>query len=321
MHRIARAIEGAAIRHGARFRYTAPVAEILVERGRVAGVRLASGERLAADAVIANTDVAALATGGSARCRQGRAGTALRPPLALGGHLLHDGRGHGLSAGPPQRLLLGRLRGASSTTSSSAGSVPGDPTVYVCAQDRGDGGGQDRPGPSACLCLINAPATRRRLNPPVEIEQCATRLHAVLARSGLQLEVARTRTTVTTPMDFERLFPATGGALYGPASHGWQASFQRPGAKTQAAGPLPGGRQRASGPGRADGGAVGAHGGAGLAGGPRFDARGTARRLPLVVCRRTERRRPPSASPSSPSSAASSRPTTTGRGARARPSR
>ena len=27
--------------------------------------------------------------------------------------------------------------------------------------------------------------------------------------------------------------PATGGALYGPASHGWQASFQRPGVKTK----------------------------------------------------------------------------------------
>ena len=37
----------------------------------------------------------------------------------------------------------------------------------------------------------------------------------------------------TTPADFNRLFPATGGALYGRSSHGWTASFQRPGARTR----------------------------------------------------------------------------------------
>ena len=43
-------------------------------------------------------------------------------------------------------------------------------------------------------------------------------------------------TVVTTPTDFDRLFPATGGALYGQASHGWRASFERPGARTRLAG-------------------------------------------------------------------------------------
>ena len=38
---------------------------------------------------------------------------------------------------------------------------------------------------------------------------------------------------VTTPADFNKLFPATGGALYGRSSHGWTASFQRPGARTR----------------------------------------------------------------------------------------
>ncbi len=38
---------------------------------------------------------------------------------------------------------------------------------------------------------------------------------------------------VTTPSGFEQLFPATGGALYGRTVHGWQASFQRPGARTR----------------------------------------------------------------------------------------
>ena len=29
------------------------------------------------------------------------------------------------------------------------------------------------------------------------------------------------------------MFPGTGGALYGAATHGWAAAFQRPGAKTR----------------------------------------------------------------------------------------
>ena len=37
----------------------------------------------------------------------------------------------------------------------------------------------------------------------------------------------------TTPTDFEAMFPGTGGALYGPASHGWQASFRRCGAASR----------------------------------------------------------------------------------------
>jgi 1-hydroxycarotenoid 3,4-desaturase len=37
---------------------------------------------------------------------------------------------------------------------------------------------------------------------------------------------------MTTPAEFNALFPGTGGALYGRASHGWRASFQRPGVPT-----------------------------------------------------------------------------------------
>ena len=73
------------------------------------------------------------------------------------------------------------------------------------------------------------------------------------------------------PDEFAALFPATGGALYGPATHGWRASFQRPGARTPAPGALSGGGQRASGTGSADGGALRAPGGGGDAADLDFD--------------------------------------------------
>ena len=37
----------------------------------------------------------------------------------------------------------------------------------------------------------------------------------------------------TQPADWDRLFPGTGGALYGRATHGWKAAFQRPGAASR----------------------------------------------------------------------------------------
>ena len=54
-----------------------------------------------------------------------------------------------------------------------------------------------------------------------------------LASSGLDIDWSSAKITTTSPQGFHALFPATGGALYGRASHGFYASFQRPGAKTK----------------------------------------------------------------------------------------
>ena len=93
-------------------------------------------------------------------------------------------------------------------------------------------------------------------------------------------------------------------------------SFSRPGSAQRAAGPVPGGGQRAPGAGRADGGDVGPAGGRDADGAPRFDQPVAVGWLSLVVCRRPQRRRPARPDASSPSSAASFRPTTPGRAAR-----
>jgi len=110
--------------------------------------------------------------------------------------------------------------------------LPQQGTVYICAQDRGDDGSAP-PGRERLLCLVNAPADgdRRRFDAS-EIEPCLHRSQQLLQHCGLQLE-AQAPQAVTTPAMFERLFPGTGGALYGAASHGWMALFRRSGASSR----------------------------------------------------------------------------------------
>jgi 1-hydroxycarotenoid 3,4-desaturase len=51
---------------------------------------------------------------------------------------------------------------------------------------------------------------------------------ALLRDCGLALDLTAPGAVVRrTPADFHRLFQGTGGALYGPATHGWMALFKR----------------------------------------------------------------------------------------------
>jgi 1-hydroxycarotenoid 3,4-desaturase len=116
------------------------------------------------------------------------------------------------------------------------GNVPREPTVYVCAQDRDDDDAAID-GVERLLVLVNAPANGGRHSyDATEVEQCAQRTFGALERCGLQIDRKPETMKVTTPADFSRLFPATAGALYGRSSHGWTASFQRPGARTKVPG-------------------------------------------------------------------------------------
>ena len=76
-----------------------------------------------------------------------------------------------------------------------------------------------------------------------------------------------------TPADFAaRCFRRRGARFTERRRTVGARSFRRPAARDENAGALSGGGQRASGAGRADGGAIGPAGGAGGDRGPRFDA-------------------------------------------------
>lgn len=232
MHRLARAIEALAARLGVRFRYGAAVAEIRVEHGRAAGVRLASGEAIAAEAVVWNGDVAALADGlagpGARRAAAGVA-PAARSLSAMTWTMTAEAQGFPLVR---HGVFFGADYPAEFRAIFRNGRLPEDPTVYVCAQDRADDAAPTG-GPERLLVLVNAPAVGdRRAFEPGEIEQCRHRTFARLERCGLTIGFRPEASVATTPADFARLHPGSGGALYGRANHGWLASFRRPGSRT-----------------------------------------------------------------------------------------
>ena len=235
IHALAKAIAGLAERQGARIRTSAPVAEVLTANGRTSGVRLASGEVIPADIVICNGDPGALATG--------RFGAAAR---------------RAVPAIPPAKRSLSALVWYAHTATSgfdlthhnvffsrdyarefreiAAGGTPSEPTVYVCAIDRSAREADPAPPAGArerLQIIVNAPANGDvRQYTPEERERCTQAMMATLKRCGLTLEDPLEH-QLMTPQDWEGLFPATGGALYGRASHGWAASFQRQGPKTR----------------------------------------------------------------------------------------
>ncbi len=234
MQSVAEVLAALATRHGATFRYGTEAARITIANGKTKGVVLADGEELEAEAVLFNGDVAALANG-----------------------FLGDGPRNAVSAPPASARSLSAITWSMLAQTDGFPLIrhtvffsddypaefddlirdkrlPRDPTVYVCAHDRDDLGALPVDGPERLLCLVNAPPTGDGQAPsPEEIAQCEERTFQSLERRGLRIHRQPETTVRTTPVEFNRLFPATGGALYGRSSHGWRASFQRPTARSR----------------------------------------------------------------------------------------
>jgi 1-hydroxycarotenoid 3,4-desaturase len=233
MHRLAVALANLAIARGATFRFRTHAARIIVEGGRASGVELADRERLAADAVVMNGDVAALGAG-----LLGDEATAGTSPVSP--------RERSLSAvtwaifaateGFPllrHNVFFSRDYRAEFDDMFDRRRLPREPTVYVCAQDRDDGG-KGFADDERLLCLVNAPADGDRNSlDESELRGCEDAAIRVLSRCGLTIPRRSGAIVQTAPAEFARLFPASGGALYGRASHGWRASFARPGSRTR----------------------------------------------------------------------------------------
>ncbi len=240
MHALACALADLAAARAVEMRYGADVADILGDGSGVRGVTLSSGETIDADAVIYCGDVSALASGGFGSLDVGVSEVPApeRSLSALTWSAVARTSGVALTR---HNVFFSDDYPAEFDAIFKDRRAPEKPTVYVCAQDRDDAGRLNHKaasdGRERLLILINAPADgdERRYSTG-ETKQWMEKTIAQLKSCGLMLDAERMDAVATTPGDFSRLYPGTGGALYGRASHGWAATFRRPGARTKVPG-------------------------------------------------------------------------------------
>ncbi len=234
--RLSDALRTLLAQHGGELVLGRRVTEVQVERCRARGIQLDDGLQIQADAVVFAGDVSALASG---RLGEGvRRAVDATPPAdrslsALVWCLQAQVQGRELAH---HTVLFSSDYPKEFRELFEQRQLPTEPTVYVCAQDRGD----ELSVPNAAerlLILVNAPATGDGEGAPdaAAMAACRERTWAHLHRLGLHLQpVAAAHQT--GPAQFEDLFPATGGALYGAANHRWNAALTRPGERTRVQG-------------------------------------------------------------------------------------
>lgn len=235
--RLGDAVRDRAVERGAAVRLGTRVTRITTAAGRVDGVLLDGGERLAADVVVANADAAqvygSLVHAPSAARRLARATPSLSGFVLL---LAVAGRTPGIAH--HNVLFPADYDAEMDAVFGDPGRPPHDPTLYVSVPDdptvRPD-------GHEAWFVLVNAP--RHGSGPgavdwraPGLAASYADRLLDLLAERGLPVRERVLWAQAMTPADLEERTGAVGGAIYGTSSNGVAAAFLRPANRS----PVPG---------------------------------------------------------------------------------
>lgn len=218
--RLADALVDLARGSGVEVRTGVDVERIERRAGAVTGVRMASGEHLAADAVVANVDALHLYRDLLPHPRRRRRAEAA-PRSSSGFVLLLGVRGrtpdlahHNVSFSADYEAEFGQLFDAK---------VPAaDPTVYVCAASVTDPA-QAPDGHDGWFVLVNAPEGAGAM------DGYGDHLLDVLAQRGWDLSGRIVHREQISPADIESRFRTPGGAIYGTSSNGRMAAFLRPG--------------------------------------------------------------------------------------------
>jgi 1-hydroxycarotenoid 3,4-desaturase len=236
MHALARAMERLAVSLGARFDYGTAVRAI---RPTAGGLAIETdGATIHASSAAFNGDPRALATGRLGPESAHVASQTRKAARSLSANVWSFAATPGGPRAPElaHHNVFFCADPAAEFGDLKAGRMPADPTLYICAEDRGT----PRPAPALerFEIIMNAPPlSDGKTASPEEAETCLTRTFPILQTHGLSFDPMPTPSAALTgPQGFERLFPATQGSLYGQSPHGTMAAFQRP----QAVTPVPG---------------------------------------------------------------------------------
>jgi len=219
--------------------FNADVTQVVTDAGRVSAVRLADGQTLTCDIVVANSDAthlyADLLTRSVSRgpLKQLRKSTASFSGFVL--MLAVQGRTPGIS----HHNLWFPADYDAEFDSVFTGREVADPAIYACVPD--DPAMRPDDDHESWFILVNAPRHgndkgARDWSSPEFANTYADQILERLAHRGTDLRERVLWRELRTPADLERLTRAPGGAIYGTSSNGARAAFLRPANQS----PLPG---------------------------------------------------------------------------------
>ena len=243
LRRLADSLAERAVELGVELSFRTAVTQVLLAAGRARGVRLASGEEVHADVVVANADAATVfgtllpaEVAGAARRALGRS-----TPSLSGFTLLlaldeadRDPAHHRVLFGEDYDDEFDSVFGSRRRRPRPAPT----PTIYVSAPD--DPLLRPDAASASWYVLVNAP----RHDPlgavdwdaPGLGEKYSEHILSLLADRGLDVRDRLRWSIVRTPADLERATWSPGGSIYGSSSNGARAAFLRPANRS----PVPG---------------------------------------------------------------------------------
>jgi phytoene dehydrogenase-like protein len=195
------------------------VAAVVTGGERVGGVRLAGGEVVKADVVVANADAEHLYREllpddrALARVRRAEPSTSGVAVLVAVDGTTPDVGHHNVWFSADARREFEQL---------ARHELPDDPTIYACMPTATDPATAP-PGAESWFLLVNAPAGWAG-----DAAAAAACLLAALADRGVDLRSRLRWTEVVAPADLAARYRAPGGAIYGSSSNGRRAAFLRP---------------------------------------------------------------------------------------------
>jgi len=229
MGKLARTIEQLAVNRGAHFSYDTQVERLDVHNDKVRGVYLDNGEYIAANFVVFNGDPQALALG-----HLGTGGTPAVPgsQRTMARSLSAYVWGFAAKYSGPD-LIHHNVFFADETNSEfrdiKRGIFPTDPTVYICAQDRGKN--MSYPDTERFEMIVNAAPASQMAPSQEDFSQCNDKVLNRLAKFGITFQTQFETRNLTTPRQFAARFPGSDGSLYGPSPSGMLSALKKP--KTQ----------------------------------------------------------------------------------------
>ena len=211
---------------GVEVRTSTDVAAIRTDGGAVRGVRLADGEALAADVVVANVDATHLYA--DLLPDRGALRRVLRAPLSSSGFALLLGVESRDGARVPahHEVSFSADGPAEFRQITSERRPPTDPTIYVCNTSATDGTAAPD-GCEAWYVLVNVPPAGD-VDWDTSTDRYRDLLLEVLARRGFDVAGRLRACEVVTPLDIAAGTRSWQGAIYGTSSNGRRAAFLRP---------------------------------------------------------------------------------------------